>query len=491
MALANPTLSAIRYGYGLRPGDEMPADADALVDQIKQGVAKKARFPREGLVGRRETATRIISLRAAEAKAAKDGKPNEDIRKQTQREAQRIYRQDAMARLAQAVHSPFGFYERLASFWTDHFSTSALKSLPMRMVVPLYEAEAIRPNIGGTFSKLLASAILHPAMLIYLDQDQSVGPDSVAGRKNGRGLNENLGRELLELHTLGAGSGYTQDDVRSAALILTGLSVDNRALEVVYRPRLAEAGPIMLLGRPYEDDEGAGQDHKLMLEDLAANPKTAEHICRKLIRHFIADQPPEEMIAPMMAAWSSSQGDLTEVYRAMLQHPRAWSEPGQKIKQPFEFVASGFRALDLPEKNFANLLGDMENDDESEGPVGKAMEMASGASAKEDAKRRAGKANALTLGALQRMGQPIWQPPSPAGFADEASVWLSPSQLSERIAWARMVARTFGQDLEPSQLLDVALADAASPETRKIISQAPNKVHGITMVLASPEFNRR
>ncbi|RWX75558.1 DUF1800 domain-containing protein [Neorhizobium lilium] len=505
MALANETLAAIRYGYGLRPGEPMPGDAAGLLAQVAEGPTRRARFPREGIAGRRETATRIISLRTAEAKAAREGKPNEDIRKQTQREMQRIYWQDAMARLAQAVHSPLGFYERLASFWTDHFSTSALKSLPMRMVVPLYEAEAIRPNIGGSFSRLLTASILHPAMLIYLDQDQNTGVDPATAQKAGRGLNENLGRALLEFHTLGAGSSYTQSDVRAAALILTGLSVDNRALQVVYRPRFAEGGAITLLGRDYDGDEGEGQDHVLMLEDLAAKPKTAEHICRKLVAHFIADDPPEDLVAPMVAAWARSQGNLTEVYRAMLTHPRAWAEPGQKIKQPFEFVASGFRSLGLPESNFATLLRDMDTVDVEEGPVDKAMKMAGdvagqmtgqsagpmGLPTDDEVKRRSGRASSLTLGALQRMGQPIWQPPSPAGFPDKADLWLSPDQLTERISWSRMVAKSFGQKMEPSQFLEAALADAAGPDTRQIISQAPNRLHGITMVLASPEFNRR
>ncbi|CDZ51294.1 DUF1800 domain-containing protein [Neorhizobium galegae] len=490
MALPTPTLAAIRYGYGLRPGEEPPRDVEALLAQIEEGASEKPRFPREGVSGRLDTATRVVSLLAAEAKARQAGNPNEDVRKATRTEARRIYRQDAMARLAQAIHSPLGFYERLASFWVDHFSTSVMKSLPMRMIVPLYEAQAIRPNIGGSFTKLLSDAILHPAMLIYLDQNQSVGPDSAAARKNGRGLNENLGRELLELHTLGAGSGYTQDDVRAAALILTGLSVDNRAMQVVYQPRLAEAGPVNLLGRTYQDDEGDGQDHVLMLEDLAANPRTARHVCGKLVRHFVADEAPEDMVGAMVAAWTNSEGNLTEVYRAMLAHPRAWSDPGQKIKQPFEFVASGFRALDLPERNFANLLRDMDDGDEDESPMQKAMDL-TGMAKREDIRKKAGRANALTLGALQRMGQPIWQPPSPAGFADETSVWLTPSQLSERISWSRMVGRIFAQRLEPSEFLQAALADAAHPETRRVIAQAPNKVHGITMVLASPEFNRR
>jgi len=492
MAISRPTLAAIRYGYGLRPGEEPPRDAEALLAQLDQAAKRKPRFPREGAGGRRETASRVMSLRAAEAKAAKDGKPNESIRKETQKEALQIYRQDAMARLAQAILSPFGFHERLASFWTDHFSTSALKSLPMRMVVPLYEAEAIRPNLAGSFANLLKAAMLHPAMLIYLDQSDGAGMDAPAGRSGGRAVNESLGRELLELHTLGAGSGYTQEDVRAAALILTGLSVDRRALEVVYRPRISEGGSISLLGEVYEDDEAGSQDHLRMLEDLALNPMTAEHVCRKLVIHFVADEPPADVVAAMTAAWAETEGDLKAVYRAMLDHPRAWSDPGQKIKRPFEFVVSGFRAVDISDKDLSRLLDEMDDDEqEDDGPMRKALKMASSTAARADAKQRAARANDLTLAALQRMDQPIWQPPSPAGYADLASVWLSPGQLSERIAWARLMAGRFGQRRDPGTFLDAALGDAAGQNTRDVIAQAPNTNHAIAMVLASPEFNRR
>ncbi|NSY17913.1 DUF1800 family protein [Neorhizobium sp. AL 9.2.2] len=492
MAISRPTLAAIRFGYGLRPGEEPPRDAEALLAQLDQAAKRKPRFPREGAGGRRETASRVMSLRAAEAKAAKDGKPNESIRKETQKEALQIYRQDAMARLAQAILSPFGFHERLASFWTDHFSTSALKSLPMRMVVPLYEAEAIRPNLAESFANLLKAAMLHPAMLIYLDQSDGAGMDAPAGRPGGRAVNESLGRELLELHTLGAGSGYTQEDVRAAALILTGLSVDRRALEVVYRPRISEGGSISLLGEVYEDDEAGSQDHVRMLEDLAMNPMTAEHVCRKLVIHFVADEPPADVVAAMTAAWAETEGDLKAVYRAMLNHPRAWSDPGQKIKRPFEFVVSGFRAVDISDKDLSRLLDEMDDDEqEDDGPMRKALKMASSTAAREDAKQRAARANDLTLAALQRMDQPIWQPPSPAGYADLASVWLSPGQLSERIAWARLMAGRFGQRRDPGTFLDAALGDAAGQNTRDVIAQAPNTNHAIAMVLASPEFNRR
>jgi len=316
--------------------------------------------------------------------------------------------------------------------------------------------------------------------------------DAPAGRSGGRAVNESLGRELLELHTLGAGSGYTQEDVRAAALILTGLSVDRRALEVVYRPRISEGGSISLLGEVYEDDEAGSQDHLRMLEDLALNPMTAEHVCRKLVIHFVADEPPADVVAAMTAAWAETEGDLKAVYRAMLNHPRAWSDPGQKIKRPFEFVVSGFRAVDISDKDLSRLLDEMDDDEqEDDGPMRKALKMASSTAARADAKQRAARANDLTLAALQRMDQPIWQPPSPAGYADLASVWLSPGQLSERIAWARLMAGRFGQRRDPGTFLDAALGDAAGQNTRDVIAQAPNTNHAIAMVLASPEFNRR
>ena len=489
MGLTVPTMAAIRFGYGLRNGEEPTTGAEDLLRQVRKGPAEKPRFPREGLTGRRETVGKILSVRAAEAKAAQAGKPNPAIRRETQREAQQIYRRDAMARIAQAVDSPFGFYERLVAFWTDHFATSAAKSFLMRMIVPLHEVEAIRPNVGGSFRDLLHAAVLHPAMLLYLDQNRSVGPESPVGQKSERGLNENLGRELLELHTLGTDGGYAQNDVRAAALILTGLTVDTRTLEVTYRRRLAEPGAITLLGKTYGEEGGPESDHLEMLDDLAAHPQTARHICRKLVAHFIADDAPVEVVEAMIAAWAESNGDLTAVYRAMLEHPRAWTDEGRKVKPPFDFIVSGFRALAVPDKDFSELISDAEAEKEDEEED---VEAGTGATSGGATKQQGpALARALTVAALRRMGQPVWQPPSPAGFPDEASAWISPSQIGERIGWARMAAETLGRGMQPGDLLRAALADAAPEETMRLVEQAPSKVHGLTMVFASPEFNRR
>lgn len=524
MTLSHPTMAAIRFGYGLKPGEEnAPASAADLMKQVERGAKAKARFPREGFEGRRETALRLLSVRAVEAKTAQAGKPNPELRRDTLREADRMLRRDSFARIMQAVHSQNGFFERLASFWVDHFSVNARKTYAMRMIVSLFEAEAIRPNIGGPFVNLLNAAVLHPAMLFYLDQNRSVGPESQAGLRNGTGLNENLGRELLELHTMGAGSGYTQDDVRGAALILTGVTVDARTLEVGYRRARAEPGRLSLLGKMYGEEGRSDADHVAMLDDLAKRPETAKHVCTKLVKYFIADQPPAEVVDAMVAAWTASDGNLTAVYQAMLDHPRSWEGEGQKIKQPFDFVVSGLRALDVKEAELTALAKALDDEDaevpvrpdeaedgddvaqaQKPGPRGADMGRPeatadAGDAAASDIKKSAtkaaapkpGYARAVTFGALRRMGQPVWQPPSPAGFADDASAWLSPSQLSERIAWARLAVRGLGKDLDPPAFLVATLADAARPETTKIVAQAPNKVHGLTMVLVSPEFNRR
>lgn len=482
MVLSFSTIAARRFGYGLKPGEEPPRDVDALMRQVERGAKVKPRFPQEGIIGRRETIGRLVAVRTVEEKAAKDGRPNPDLRRQTQRDADRLLAADAMARVVQAISSENGFYERLSSFWLDHFSVSARKSFVMRMMVPLYEAEALRPNLAGSFSDLLRAAILHPAMLIYLDQNRSLGPQSAAAVKKGGGLNENLGRELLELHTMGAGAGYTQADVQAAAMILTGLAVDNRTFEVAYRSQRAEPGAQVLLGKSYGEGGRSAEDHIDMLSDLAQRPETARHICSKLARHFLSDTPPQEVVEAMLGAWAESGGNLSAVYRSMLEQERAFvAEPG-KVIPPFDYVVSGLRAFAPSASDLDALMkapGDKEDMEVKPLP------------ARKQGLQVAGNGPKLTLQALRRMGQPVWLPPSPAGFPDASDAWLSASQLTERIAWARLAARTLGPAVPPMDFLNAALGDAASDNTRRVISQAPSKIHGLTMVLVSPEFNRR
>ncbi|MBB3656852.1 uncharacterized protein (DUF1800 family) [Rhizobium sp. BK650] len=517
MSLSFPTMAAIRFGYGLRPGESPPQTKDDLIGQVTRGAGIVPSFPVGGIEARHaqilDLQDRLKQFRQADG----DDIARRQQRRLLQRRAQMLFQMDANTRLLQAVLSPDGFNERLATFWTNHFSTSGAKSLPMRLIVPLYEAEAIRPYMGGKFSTLLRSATEHPSMLIYLDQAQSLGPDSQGGMRRNKGLNENLGRELLELHTLGAGSGYTQADVRSAAMVLTGLTVDPQEMETAFRPQISEPGEHEVLGVSYGGAKRTRKDYLAMLDDLAAHPKTAQHISRKLAVHFISDQPPQEMIEAMSEAWKKTDGELSAVYRAMLDHPAAWANEGAKARQPFDFIVAGLRALnsgsgagDVAAFMQAYQEDDATDDDAMAQAMSPAKDMPQNKDAASDADTQAMKAppgpddearikrrkafqmaRALGQGALRRMGQPTWLPPSPAGFEENFSAWITASQLSERLAWARRASAQFGKDVDPREFLKATLADAARDETIRVVSQAPNKISGLTLVLASPEFNRR
>ncbi len=512
MSLTIPTMAAIRFGYGIRPGETPVASVGDLLAQVDKGARQTPSFPREGIEQRRATYTRLTEEQAEIFRLRRSGQVEPERQKAVQAARQAAYQADSMARIADAVLSPYGFYQRLAGFWSNHFAVSAGKLPAMRLMVSLYEAEAIRPNVGGSFSDLLHAAALHPAMLIYLDQVRSVGPNSPAGQEKGKGLNENLARELMELHTLGVDGGYSQADVRSAALLLTGLGIKKPEQVTTFHRRRAEPGPITVRGKVYGDPRRSIEECRELLDDLAADPHTARHVCTKLAAHFIADTPPQEVVAAMTDAWAASDGELMAVYRAMLEHPRAWIDEGAKIKTPFEFVVSGLRALDVDGDMLAAMVASVGAGEPAAGDAaammaepGMASAMSSAMSmgadqpqpdaAEDPAETVAAKAlrqaRPLTINAVARMGQATWQPSSPKGFPDDASSWLTAGQLAERISWARRAVSLFGEDEDPRAFLRATLADAARDDTIQVVSQAPSKQHGLTMVLASPEFNRR
>lgn len=505
MSLSRPVMSAIRFGYGIRPGEAVPDGPDALLAQIEAGIAETPRFPEEGIDGR----WKAIEDYYVEMSRLPTGR-------EQRREAARPLRKkvfhangrDQHARVAQSVFSPHGFFERLATFWTDHFAVSVRKQRPMYLYTSLYEAEVIRRRLAGPFRDFLRDAATHPAMLIYLDQVKSVGPNSRRGRNGRRGLNENLGRELLELHTLGAGSGYGQNDVRAAALVLTGLGIDRDSGRTTFRRNIAEPGPIevAVLGRSYGGERRTIEDVHAMLADLAAAPATVQHICRKLAVHFVADEPPTPLVKAMVDAWNASDGELMEVYAAMLRHPAAWEEPGRKARQPYDYVVAGLRAAGLPESAFAQPVRRTAGNRDEDGMMAITPEMA------ERRRKRAEKAmaqedraemreerrerlrpplNPLTVGAVKKLGQPVWEPASPEGTEEEFKAWISSSQLTGRIEWAQAVAARAGARTEPLELAKAVLRDAAREDTLTVVSQAPSRQAGLSLLLAAPEFNRR
>jgi uncharacterized protein (DUF1800 family) len=500
-------MSAIRFGYGIRPDEAVADGADALLAQLDAGVAEAPRFPTEGIEGRWRTIEDYYTTMS--------GIPSN---KEARRKALRPVRRDVFyangrdqhARVAQAVFSPHGFHERLATFWTDHFAVSVRKQRPMYLYTSLYEAEAIRPHIAGAFSDLLRAAATHPAMLIYLDQVKSIGPTSRRGKRRERGLNENLGRELLELHTLGAGSGYSQTDVQAAAFVLTGLNVERQGGRSIFRANNSEPGPIEVpfLGRSYGGKRRAIEDVHAMLDDLANHPATARHICRKLVVHFVSDEPPIALVKAMVDAWQSSGGNLRDVYAAMLSHPAAWEDPGRKARQPFDYVVAGLRAAGLPETEFGQPSRPIDGKVDDDGMMAitpemaekrrkraeKNMDTADAAEMQEDRRVREKLRpllNPLTAGAVKALGQPVWEPASPEGTEEEFSAWISSTQLVGRIEWAQRVADRVGTRAEPLALARMVLRDAARDDTLKVISQAPSRRAGLSLLLASPEFNRR
>jgi uncharacterized protein (DUF1800 family) len=360
------------------------------------------------------------------------------------------------ARFGVAATTPAPFHERLTWFWSNHFAVSADKPTVFA-VAGAFEREAIRPNVNGRFVDLLLAATKHPAMILYLDNNLSVRPGfqppQAAERANlprATGLNENLAREILELHTLGVNGGYTQADVTTFARALTGWTVGGMSdTGFRFAPRRHEAGPKTILGRTYAQ-EGMAQG-ELILRDLAAHPATARHVATKLVRHFIADDPPPAAVERVARAFTDSGGELQVVYAALVGSPEAWAQPLPKLKQPIEFIASALRAVP---------------------PA------------------REAKPEALFL-ALREMGQRPFFPPSPQGWPDTAAAWANADGLWKRIEWSTALAERVGTRVDPLAIAESTYGPALSEATRLAIMRAESKQQGLALALASPEFQRR
>ncbi|MEO0999474.1 MAG: DUF1800 domain-containing protein, partial [Pseudomonadota bacterium] len=319
-----------------------------------------------------------------------------------------------------------------------------------------FEAEAVRAHLGGSFAEMLRAAVAHPVMLEYLDQTRSFGPNSLVGRQRGRGLNENLAREVLELHTLGVDGGYTQDDVRELAEALTGFVTREGVFQ--FHPGAAEPGAETVLGQSYGGGDPDPGHAFAILDDLAHHPTTARHIARKLATHFVADVPDTALVDHIAARFAATGGDLPSVHAALIEHPAAWEGFGAKIKQPWEVVVSTFRAFGIDAETL------------------------------DGGRPRALRGMARALGS---MGQPLRDPGGPNGWPEAAEAWITPQGLAARIDWARTSAARLGGEMDPRRFLETALADAASVELGFAVGAAETAEEGIFLTLAAPEFHRR
>jgi uncharacterized protein (DUF1800 family) len=367
---------------------------------------------------------------------------------------QKTYRAEALARLQRATIADCGFAERLVVFWSNHFCISANKGGLARMWAGSFEREAIRPHVLGKFGDMLKAVEQHPAMLFFLDNQQSLGPESRAGENRKRGLNENLAREIMELHTLGVGGGYSQDDVTSLARIITGWTYAGRQGQLgspgtfVFNANAHQPGAQRLMGKIYENN-GVAQGEAALAE-LARHPSTAKFIATKFARHFVADDPPPVLVDRLQEVFLRSDGDLKALALALVDSSEAWQAPMTKLRSPYEFLVATGRLL---------------------------------ARVPDDPQRY--------LGGLNVLGQPLWSPAGPNGFPDTNAAWAAPEGMKLRLDISAQLASRIGETIDPRDLLEFAAADAASPETRRTIERAESRQQALALLLMSPEFQRR
>lgn len=452
----SPSIAAVRFGSGLSPSAPPLSGAEALMAELASTDRLAQDYPvlSSGAVW-------DMHLRFSNSVIAKSGGDlgaRDDLRvvQATRLQAQL---EGFISLVQRGVAASIGFRERLQAFWANHFTVVDKAGIFPSGPTALQE-DAIRPNLTGRFGDMLKAVDTHPVMLVYLDQRDSTGPNSEVGRKTGKGLNENLARELMELHSLGVGAPYTQTDVRQLALLMTGLGYQI-GKGFVFEPTRAEQEPQTILGKRYGGIglERINSIHAAM-EDIAVRPETARHISQKLATHFVADVPDKNLVDHMTSAYSASQGDLGRVYAAMLEHPAAWNPERQKVHQPFDYIIAGLRALGVAPDALANLP--------------------------------AVRQRSMFLSPLSLMGQPFQNAPGPNGWPEAAAAWTQPALLAARIQWAMTVPPTLLPMLpDPRGLVQTALGDDASPDVAAAAAQAETLREGVGLVLASAEFNRR
>ena len=458
-------IAATRFGLGARPGEIDAARADPQGFLLAQTTSRPGPDPIRALpLARAEALQAFRQAQAAFQKAnqqqdrkARDLRPELNARRAVLRDQ---IAADVLQRAALGATTDQGFAERWALFWANHFSVGAGNFVRTATIGP-YEAAAIRPHVFGRFADLLVAAETHPAMLLYLDQNGSVGPDSPLAQRTARrpdakrqlGLNENLAREILELHTVGVDGGYTQADVTEFARALTGLTFRgfNAPVEQVgethFRQVAHQPGPRSVMGVVYEV-EGEAQA-RAILNDLAARPQTARFISRKIARHFVADDPPPALVARLEAAWRETDGALDQVAAALIAAPEAWAPAPAKFKTPYEFLVSSWRAVGATPRRPADL----------------AM--------------------------LNAMGHRPFSAPSPEGWPDDAAAWATPDGIIKRLVWTQDFAPRAIGTTDPSEVAAQALGARLSPGTARAVARAESRGEGLALLLMSPEFQRR
>lgn len=455
----SPELADIRFGCGLSPDVAPPSSPQVMLDGVWAPDTMAQKFPIDGFNTLRVRLSKASKLRKQYRKST----DKVGVRAQIQslgKESAAEGNRNFVQMLLRWVHTDAGFQERLVTFWTDHF-TARGKNPILRDAAAPYVEEAIRPNISGSFADMLIATTTHPLMLHFLDQGFSIGPASTTATKAKKlkGLNENLAREVMELHTLGVGGPYTQADVRQLAELFTGLSLVNKSV-FRFRADFAEPGDETILGKTYGGDPPSLEPIQEALRDLATHPATARHIAQKLAVHFVSDTPDPALVQHIEGRFNDTGGNLMSVYAALLEHPSSWEARLENVKPPFDFIASSSRALALQQQQFDALT----------------------------AKR----VRRLLQIPLKLMGQPWLRPNGPDGWAEEDAAWVTPQGVSTRLRWALSAPQRLRRDLpDPRLFVTTALGSFAPPSVRFAAESAESQSDAIGLVLASPAFQRR
>lgn len=457
----DPVQADIRFGCGVSQSVPSPTSVHAMLTALSGPDRAAAQFPIGGFKQILTAQKLLVEAKKTARKSTSETQKNgaTSTRRQVMTDLRRTSADWLTMYIMRRSFTADGFRERLVGFWSDHFTAAGKGGAWPNAHLP-YAEQAIRPHVAGRFADMLRAAVTHPLMLHYLDQNASFGPDSPAARKSKkkRGLNENLAREMLELHTLGVSGPYTQDDVRQLAELLTGLTF-NLEDGFKYRPGIAEPGAETVLGISYGGDTASLNDIYAAIDDLARHPATAQYIAHKLSVHFVSDVPDPDLVEAITERYLETDGNLLEVYAAMLSHSAAWGAAPGNVKRPIDFICSAARALDLSPDNF---------------PTGNFKRIRD-----------------QFMTPLAVMGQPWGRPPGPDGWPEGDADWITPQRLAGRVQWAMTVPLALRTELpDPRAFVEAVLGDTAPAPVRFAAASAETRAEGIGLVLASPAFQR-
>jgi uncharacterized protein (DUF1800 family) len=442
-------IEEIRFGYGPRQGTRPSPgglEPERLLAQLTAQDPQAAVWDRPGIADRM-----VLLVQIRNDKIALRNNPAVALPGTAGVQLKKIEQGDAVTYFARPAVAALGFVERLVNLWANRITVSNI-SQGVGHHVQTFRDEAIRLNIAGRYADLIKATLWHPAMQIYLTQTDSIGPNSPVGQRKGRGLNENLAREFLELHSMG--KGYTQTDVTELAKLLAGMVYDENGPHVV--KARAEPGEKRILGKTY----GTGKAQiDALVDDVAHRPETAEAVAFFLARHFIADEPPPDLVQALAKTYLAKDTDLVALYRTLLQHPAAADPNRQKVRSPHEFAVASLRLMGLDGLE-TGMLG-------------------------------FNKKSMMVPVYLGNMGQQPLRPLRPDGWPEVAAGWMTPPMMASRIDWATDLARATGDRADPAAMVDFALGDMATPLLRRAVAGAEQRWEGLAVLIASPDFSRR